>query len=108
MILLVFSWEEWLADVELVKDASERPHVDGCSVRDAKNDFRCSVEPTLDVCVDLLVLETTRSEVNDFDARFVDLSQQDIFWFQVAMYDVVFSHVVQGNEDLDSESLNQA
>lgn len=57
MILLIFSGEEWLADIELVKDATKGPHVNSCRVGDAKNDLGSTIESTLDICVDLLVLE---------------------------------------------------
>lgn len=57
MIFLIFSREEWLADIELVKDTTKGPHVNGCRVGDAKNDLRSTIESTLDICVDLLVLK---------------------------------------------------
>ena len=74
MLLLVLTGEERVANVELVEDAAERPHVNGGVVGDAKDNLWGSVEPTLDVGVDLLVLEAPAAEIDDLDARLVDFS----------------------------------
>ena len=108
MIFFIFSGEKRLAHVEFVKDAAEGPHVDGRRVGDAQHDLRRAVEATLDVCVDFLVLEAPRTKVNDLDARLVDLAQENIFRFQIAVHDVVLPHVVQRYQYLDCEALNQA
>ena len=94
MIFFIFSGEEWLADVEFVQDAAEGPHVNRCSVRDPENDLWRSIEPTLDVCVNLVVLETSRTEVDNFDARFIDLAEENILWLEVTVHDIMLSHVV--------------
>lgn len=107
MIFFVLAWEEWVANGQLIQDAPERPHVDGRVVGDAKHNFRCAVETRLDVCVDFLVFKASAAEVNDFDARLVDLAQQNVFGFEVAVHDVVFPHVVERNEDLNRETFDQ-
>lgn len=68
MVFLVFSWKEWVSDIEFIENASETPHVDGRIVGDAQHDLRSSVEPALDVGVDLLCFEAATAEVDDFDA----------------------------------------
>ena len=108
MIFLVLTWEKWMSDVELVQDAAEGPHVNGRRVRDTEHDLRRTVEATLDVCVDFLVLEAPRTKVDDLDARLVDLAEENIFRFQIAVHDVVLPHVVQRYQYLDCEALNQA
>ena len=35
------------------------------------------------------ILETTRSEVDDFDLTFQWMSEEDVFWFQIAMDDTL-------------------
>ena len=95
VVLLIFAREEWLAHVELVEDATEGPHVDGCRVLNAKHNLWCTVEATLDISVDLLILEAPRTKVDNFDAGLVNLPQQDIFRFQVTVDDVVLPHIVE-------------
>lgn len=94
MLFLIFAWEERVADVQLIEDATKTPHVDGCVVRDAEHDLRCSVESRLDVGVDLLVFETARAEIDNLDSRLVDLSKQNVLGLEIAVDDVVLPHVV--------------
>ena len=108
MIFFIFTREQRLPNVELVEDTAERPHVDGGWVGNTEHDLRCSIEATLDVGVDLLVLEATWTEVNDFNSWFVNLAEEDVLRFQVTVHDVVLSHVVKRDEDLDSKPLDQA
>lgn len=35
------------------------------------------------------ILETTRSEVDDFDLTFQWMNEEDVFWFQIAMDDTL-------------------
>lgn len=107
MIFFVLAWEEWVADGQLIQDAPERPHVNRRVVGDAKHDFGRTVETRLDVCVDFLVFEASTAKVNDFDAGLVDLAQQNVLGFEVAVHDVVFPHVVERNEDLNRETFDQ-
>ena len=108
MVFLVLAREQWLPNVQLIEDAAEGPHIDSASVRYAEDDFRSAVEARLDVGVDLLVLEAARAEIDDLDARLVDLSKQNVFRLQIAVHDVVLAHVVQRYQNLDREPLDQA
>ena len=56
VLLLVLAREQRVPHVELVEDASETPHVDGCCVGDSEDDLGGPVESGLDVGVDLFVL----------------------------------------------------
>ena len=67
MILLVLSREERVANVELIEDAAETPHVDCPVVWYTEDDFGCSVESRLDISVYLFVLETATAKINDLD-----------------------------------------
>lgn len=107
MILLVLSWKEWITHVELVQNATKTPHVDCAAVGNTKYDLGGSIEARLDVCVYLLVLEAATAEVNDLYSGLVYLSKQDVFGFEVAVNDVVFSKVVKGDKDLDGEPLDE-
>jgi len=58
----------------------------------------------LDVGVDALILKARRSIVDNFNAGLVWLLKQDIFWFQVAMYDVIVALEFKGLKDLNREA----
>lgn len=108
MIFFVFTGEKWLSNVKLIEDAAEGPHVDRTRVTDTQYDFGRAIEPRLDVGVYFLVFEAPGAKVDYFDSGLVNLSKKNILRFQVAVHDVVFTHVVKGDEDLDGEPLDQA
>jgi len=62
----------------------------------------------LDVGVDTLVLKAGRSVVDNFNAGLVWLLKQDIFWFQVAMYDVIVALEFKGLEDLNRKASDKS
>jgi len=76
-------------------------------VRNSQNDLRGSIKPALNVGVDPFIVEAGGAEVNDFDAALVDSLQEDIFWLQVAVDDVVLLHVGEADQDLDGEPPDQ-
>ena len=96
LFFLVFTWEQRIAHVELVQDAAEGPHVDGRVVGDAHDDLGGTVEPRLDIGVDLFVDEGGTSEVNDLYARLVGLLEQDVLGLQIAVDDLEHFQVLKG------------
>ena len=72
MLFLILTREKRIANVQLIENTAERPHVDSSIVGNAKDDLWGSVEPTLDVSVDLLILEATTTEINDFNTWFIN------------------------------------
>lgn len=81
LVDLAFTGEKRIADVKFSHNTPERPHVDSTIVGYTKHDLRRAVKPRLDVGVDSFVQEGTTSKVYDFDATFIWLLQQDVFWF---------------------------
>jgi hypothetical protein len=71
LLLLIFTWEEWSAFEEFCEDAPETPHVDSKGVFQAEDDLRSPVETTLYVGKDLLVIETTGAEIDEFDGGLI-------------------------------------
>ena len=51
LLCLALSWEQRIACVELSKDATQTPHVDGHAVGVPQDDLWRAVEATLDVGV---------------------------------------------------------
>ena len=72
LIDLVFTREYWVASVEFSNDAAKGPHVNGSIVRNSQHDLRGPVEPTLNVSINLLVLEAAGTEIDDLDTGLVD------------------------------------
>ncbi len=66
--MLAVSWEDRISNVELFHNKSKRPHVYTAVVGNAQHNFRSSIEPGLNICVNSFVLERGTSEVNNFDA----------------------------------------
>ena len=108
MFLLVLAGKDWESNEELVKDAAQGPHVDGGRVADTHHDLGRAIKTRLNVGVKLVLLVGARPEVDDFYATLVALSQQDILGLHVAVHDAELFHVVQGDEDLNRKSTNQA
>lgn len=81
LLSFTFARENRYTSVELTDNASEAPHVNFHVVGQAKDYLWGSVESRLYVCVDPFLLETGRSKVNYFDARFVDSFKKDVFRF---------------------------
>jgi hypothetical protein len=108
LLLLVLAGEDREADVQLVQNAAKRPHVDGRRVSDSHHDLWCSIEPALDVGVELVCLVRPTAKVDHLYTTLVRLPQENVLWLHVAMYDVVLFHVVERDEQLDREAANQA
>lgn len=77
-------------------DAGKTPYINFSVVLDSEDYFRSSIVPTLNVSVDCFLFKTTGTKIYDLDSRFVGFSQQDIFWFQICMYDLVLMQETKG------------
>ena len=64
---LVFAWEQGIPDAELSHDAAETPHVNGCRVRNAKDDLGGTVKSRLNVSVNTFIREARAAKVDDLD-----------------------------------------
>ena len=95
MLFFIFSGKDWESYEELIEDAAQGPHVDGGRVPDTHHDLGGTVKSALDVGVKLVLLISTRSEVNNLDSAFVALPEKDILWFHITMNDVIFFHIVE-------------
>ena len=109
LFALVRAREQGETREELDHDAAEGPHIDLLGVgEDAKHDVWCTVEPTLDVGVHNLVLETTASKVCNGDSTLILLFHKNVFGFQIAVDDAQLLQIAQSGEQLDGEASNQA
>lgn len=95
LFFLVLTGKDGEANKEFVEDAAEGPHVDGRCVANAHHDFRRSIEPRLNVRVELLGLVCAGPKVDHFDSALVAFAKKNIFRLHVAVHNVELFHVVQ-------------
>ena len=79
LLLLVFTREYGNTSVELGQITSQTPHIDRHTVCHSKDNFRGAIESRLDVCVDLLVLKTAGTEIDNLDFGMHWVGEQNIF-----------------------------
>lgn len=90
------AWEQRESSVKLDHDATEAPHIDLLRIGEQpEDDIRGTIEPTLDVSVNDLVLQAPTSKVCHNNTTLVLALEQDIFWLEVAMDDAKILHVPQ-------------
>ena len=70
LFLLIVSSEQGGSEKKLAHQTPEAPHINSTAILGAQNDFRCPVEPGLDIEEVGLVGEHARAEVDEFDAHF--------------------------------------
>lgn len=100
------TWKQWIAHIQLRKNASKAPHVDVCGIRQAKKDLRGSIESRLDVRVHSLVLKARRAEVYYFDSGSLRGFQENVLRLQVTVNDSLTLQEIQRHENLSGESTN--
>jgi hypothetical protein len=64
LLLFILSWEEWSSFIEFCDYAAETPNIDGEGVFESEDNLWSSVEPTLNISVDLVVIEAAGAEIN--------------------------------------------
>jgi hypothetical protein len=70
LIGLILTRENWETHSELYHYASKRPHINSWCVWYTKYDLWCPIKSRLDISVHTFTLETTWTEVNNFNTRF--------------------------------------
>jgi hypothetical protein len=102
------TWEDGQAEEKLGADAPQAPHVDSGSVRKPEEHLGRTVEARLDVRVDRVMLETGRTEVDEFYLRMLRSgAQQHVLGFKVAMDDEGLPETLHCPEQLFREDANQ-
>lgn len=71
LLLLALARKDRESQEELAENAAHRPNINGICIRHSDDYLRRSVKPTLDVCVNLILLEAPRTEIYNLDTRFV-------------------------------------
>jgi hypothetical protein len=97
LFTLVSARKERKSGEKFDHDAAKRPHINLLVVgEESKHDIGGTVEATLYVSIDDLVLEATGSEICYDDARFILLLEQDVFRLQITVDDIQMFHIAQG------------
>lgn len=82
-------WKQRGPCEDLIRQASRAPNIDFLIIRLDKDNLRRPVVTGLDVRELLLIDETGRPEVNQLDPAFSFFLENDIFWLDVAVHDLV-------------------
>jgi len=85
---LAFSWKNRISQEELAYYTTKGPNINSRSIAHSQYYLWSSVKSALNIGIDLLVLETTRTNINYFYACFLLMFQENILWLQITMYDV--------------------
>ena len=99
LVAFVFSGEQGIPGEQLGQDAAKAPHVYGHAVFRSEDHLWRSVESTLDVRVDALVLIAAGAVVDHLDSASAGLFQEDVLRFEVAVNDSI---PVEGVEALEN------
>ena len=100
---LILPWKDRHSSEQLGQDTASAPSIDVVAIRNSERDFRGSVVSGLNICVNSLILETTRAEVDHLYSRLVVLLQKNVLWLQVAVDYVLLAKELQTHKDLDGE-----
>ena len=68
LLLLALARKDRESQEEFAENAAHRPNIDRICIGHSDDDLRRSVKPTLDVGVNLVLLEAARTQVDDFNA----------------------------------------
>lgn len=107
LLLFVLARENRIASIELRQYTSNTPHINCNSITHAKDNLWRSVESRLNVGINLFVLKATGTEINDLDLRVHRVSKKDIFWFEIAVDDLVHLKKKQTAQNLFREPPNE-
>eukprot|EP00041_Stephanoeca_diplocostata_P019264 m.412702 g.412702 ORF g.412702 m.412702 type:complete len:433 (+) comp21258_c0_seq6:60-1358(+) len=80
--------EDGVTRVQLVQNASHRPHVDLLVIRQPQEHFGRAVEPRLNIRVHRFANLARTSKVNKLDGGAFRILQQDILWLQITVNDL--------------------
>src|ERR1700709_1984042 len=87
LLLFVLAREDRISSVKFGQNTAKTPHVNRQTIRHSKNDLWKAVESRLNVCVDLLVFVTARSEIDNLNLGACRMGKKDIFRLEIAVND---------------------
>lgn len=105
--MFTFSGKDRKASCQFDENATKRPHVNCSCVRNAKDDFWCSVKSWLYVSVNALVGKAGWAKVNNLDTWLVWRFKQNVLWLQIAVDHILFAEILKSLKDLDCKSTNE-
>mmetsp|Transcript_41593 Transcript_41593/g.114637 ORF Transcript_41593/g.114637 Transcript_41593/m.114637 type:complete len:471 (+) Transcript_41593:2036-3448(+) len=107
LIVLRMPREDRQPQEELGADAAQAPHVNRARVRQADQHLRGPVEARLYVGVHGVALETSGTEIDQFDLGMLHVAQQDVLGLQVAVYDEGLPQAAHGLQKLLGEHADE-
>ena len=115
LVLLIFSWEQRLPQVEFSNHTPEAPHIDLWSIVGPQDNLGGPIESRLDVGEKLFAYVTRGTHIHQLNSCFLFIHQEYIFWLNITMNNsfniyyfniLIYPHKVKGYEYLNTELLN--
>lgn len=107
LFLLVLPRKERNTSKQFPKNTPSGPHINLEAILNAHRDFGGTIIPRLYISVPGFVLEATGSQIDNLDAGLVELSEEDVFGFEVAVDDVLLAEELERGEELDGEAADE-
>ena len=107
LFFFIFTRKYRKTNIQLVQNASQRPHINCWSISYSHHDFWRSIKPTLNICVKLIRLIGSTSKINNFDPTLIRLPEEYILWLHITMNDIMLTHIMQRHKQLNSKSPDQ-
>ena len=82
--LIIFG--PYIASTKFCQDAAKRPDINLLVVWKSQNNLRSTIGPWLNIRAKVICFKTTTSKINDLHLTPTIAFNQNILWFQVAVY----------------------
>lgn len=93
LLLFVLSGKDRVACEKFCENTTKGPHIDRNAVAHAQDDLWRSVKSRLNVGIHLLILETTGTEIDDFNLGVHWMCKKNVFGLEITMDDALaFQH----------------
>lgn len=89
LLLFASCWKQRGPCEDLIRQTSRAPNIDLLIIRLNKDNLRRPIVTGLNVCELLLIDETRRSEIDQFNSAFPLFLKNDVLWLDVAVHDLL-------------------
>lgn len=91
LFLLILPRKQGYPCKQLCQNTPRRPYINLKPILNAHSNLRRPVIPRLYIRIPSLILETTRPQIYNLNPGLIKLPQENVFWFEVAVDDVLLS-----------------
>ncbi len=97
LLSLILTWKKRNPRIKFSQNTSSTPHINFLIILHTKSNFGCPIISWLDISIFSLILKATWPHINNLNTRFVVLSKEYIFGFQITMNYVVILHKLKSS-----------